>query len=70
MVHDAIMLAATALREGRGDPHEIRRWLLSLGGALPSYAGATGPVDFQPDRPHPFRLGRFVHDSGVDAELP
>lgn len=69
VIHDAIMLAATALVAGRGDPHEMRRWLLALGVTTPSYPGVSGPVDFRVDRPRPFRLGRFVHDSGVDAEL-
>ncbi|HWA40526.1 MAG TPA: hypothetical protein VG712_02885, partial [Gemmatimonadales bacterium] len=69
MLHDAVMLAATALREGHGDPHAIRRWLLALGVSRPPYQGVTGPIDFREDRERPFRLGRFVHDSGVDAEI-
>lgn len=69
MIHDAIMLAATAIVAGHGDPHAIRRWLLALGVTAPPYAGVTGPIDFRSDRPRPFRLGRFVHDSAVDAEL-
>ena len=69
MIHDALMLAATAIVAGHGDPHEIRRWLLALGMSAPPYAGVTGPIDFRVDRPRPFRLGRFVHDSSVDAEL-
>ncbi|HEX7919248.1 MAG TPA: ABC transporter substrate-binding protein, partial [Gemmatimonadales bacterium] len=69
MIHDALMLGATALVAGKGDPHEIRRWLLALGVTAPPYAGVTGPIDFRADRPRPFRLGRFVHDTSVDAEL-
>lgn len=69
MIHDALMLAATALVAGRGDPHAIRRWLLALGVTAPPYAGVTGPIDFRVDRPRPFRFGRFVHDSAVDAEI-
>ena len=70
MIHDAIMLAATALREGRGDPHEIRRWLNELGVARPPYEGVTGPIEFRREDAHRFRLGRFVDDSAVAAELP
>lgn len=69
MIHDAIMLAATAMVAGRGDPHEIRRWLLALGVTAPRYAGVTGPIDFRGDHPRPFRLGRFVGDTAVDAEI-
>ena len=69
MIHDALMLAATAMVAGHGDPHEIRRWLLALGVTAPPYAGVTGPIDFRVDHPRPFRLGRFVHDSSVDAEI-
>jgi branched-chain amino acid transport system substrate-binding protein len=69
MIHDAIMLAATAMVEGHGDPHEMRRWLLALGVTAPPYAGVTGPIDFRADRPRAFRFGRFVHDTAVDAEI-
>lgn len=69
MIHDALMLAATAMVAGHGDPHEIRRWLLALGVTAPPYPGVTGPIDFRVDRPRPFRFGRFVHDTAVDAEI-
>ena len=69
MIHDALMLAATALREGHGDPHQIRRWLLALGVSRPPFQGVTGPIDFRVGRERAFRLGRFVDDSGVDAEI-
>ncbi|MEO6068190.1 MAG: ABC transporter substrate-binding protein [Gemmatimonadota bacterium] len=70
MIHDALMIAATATRESHGDPRKMRHWLLSLGLTRPSFRGVTGPIDFRADRPRPFHLGRFVHDSAVGAELP
>lgn len=70
MIHDALILAATAIRNGQGEPRQMRPWLLSLGVSRESFPGATGPIDFRTDRPRPFRLGRFVRDSAVDAELP
>ena len=70
MIHDALLLAATAIREGGGDRRRMRLWLRSLGATRPPMIGAAGPIDFRADRARPFRLGRFVHDSAVDAELP
>jgi ABC-type branched-subunit amino acid transport system substrate-binding protein len=70
MIHDALILAATAVRETRADRRQMRLWLHSLGVTRPSLVGAAGPIDFRADRPRRFRLGRFVHDSAVDAELP
>jgi ABC-type branched-subunit amino acid transport system substrate-binding protein len=70
LIHDALTLAATAQREGKNDPRRIRLWLLSLGVTRPPFPGAAGPIDFRADHPRPFRLGRFVADSAVDAEIP
>jgi ABC-type branched-subunit amino acid transport system substrate-binding protein len=69
LIHDALTLAATARREGKDDPRRIRLWLLSLGVTRPPFPGAAGPIDFRADHPRPFRLGRFVADSAVDAEI-
>ena len=35
----------------------------------PPFQGVTGPIDFRVGRERAFRLGRFVDDSGVDAEI-
>ncbi|MBW8771768.1 MAG: amino acid ABC transporter substrate-binding protein [Gemmatimonadetes bacterium] len=69
LIHDALTLAATASRESGGDPHRMRLWLLSLGVTRPPFAGVAGPVDFRPDHHRPYRLGRYVADSAVDAEI-
>lgn len=69
LIHDALTLAAVASRESGGDPHRMRLWLLSLGVNRPPFDGVAGPIDFRPDHPRPFRLGRYVADSAVDAEI-
>lgn len=69
LIHDALTLAAVASRENGGDPRRIRLWLLSLGVTRPPFAGVAGPIDFRADHPRPFRLGRFVADSALDAEI-
>ena len=69
LIHDALMLAATARREGKDDPRQIRLWLLSLGVTRPPFQGVAGPIDFRADHPRPFRLGRFVADSAVEGEI-
>jgi len=69
LIHDALTLAAVATRESGGDPHRMRLWLLSLGVTRPPFDGVAGPIDFRPDHPRPFRLGRYVADSAVDAEI-
>ena len=69
MIHDALTLAAVASRESGGDPRRMRLWLLSLGVTRPPFPGVAGPIEFRVDHPRPFRLGRFVYDSAVDAEI-
>lgn len=69
LIHDALIVAATAVRESQGDPTRIRRWLLALGTSRPPFPGATGPIAFSGGAIRSFRLGRFVHDSAVDAEI-
>ncbi len=69
LIHDALTLAAVASRESGGDPRRIRLWLLSLGVTRPPFPGVAGPIDFRTDHPRRFRLGRFVFDSALDAEI-
>ncbi len=69
MIHDALTLAAVASRESGGDPRRIRLWLRSLGVTRPPFAGVAGPIDFRADHSRRFRLGRFVFDSALDAEI-
>ncbi len=49
--YDAVMLAATAVREAGADREDIRRWLRELGTTRPAYDGIAGPISFAPDRP-------------------
>lgn len=70
LIHDALVLAATAARESRGDPRRARLWLLSLGSTLPAFPGVAGPIDLQAPNRRPFHLGRFVGAGAEPAELP
>jgi branched-chain amino acid transport system substrate-binding protein len=44
--HDALLLAATAIRETDGSPERVRGWLASLGGTRDPIVGLTGPIAF------------------------
>ena len=70
MIHDALVLAAHAVRESQGDPGRIRRWLLTLGAERPPFPGAAGPIDLQGPNRRPLHLGRFTPDGAVQADLP
>ena len=70
MIHDALVLAATATRATGGDPRALRYWLLSLGASRPPYRGVAGPIDLRAPNLRPFHLARFTGDSAVRAELP
>lgn len=70
LAYDALVLAAYAIREGKGDPQAARRWLLSLGVTRPPFAGAAGPISFSDDGQRRLRLARFVGDSAVRSDLP
>ena len=50
MYYDAILLAATAIREAGPHPAAVRRWLAALGTTRAPYAGVTGPISFAPGR--------------------
>jgi ABC-type branched-subunit amino acid transport system substrate-binding protein len=70
LAYDALVLAAHAVREGRGDPQEARRWLLSLGVSRPPFAGAAGPISFAPGGARKLMLARFVGDTSIRSDLP
>jgi len=70
LIHDALLLAATAARESHGDPSAVRRWLLSLGASRPPFPGVAGPIDLRTANARPLHLGRFSGDSAVLADLP
>jgi ABC-type branched-subunit amino acid transport system substrate-binding protein len=69
MIHDALILAATAARHGP-EPVEIRRWLLSLTDQAPVFVGVTGPIVLEQVDARPYRLGRFVGAGSIPAERP
>ncbi|HSN13866.1 MAG TPA: ABC transporter substrate-binding protein [Anaeromyxobacteraceae bacterium] len=70
MIHDALVLAATAVRETKGDPGRIRLWFLSLGADRPPFPGAGGPIELRGSTRRPLHFGRFVGDSAVPAGIP
>ena len=51
LVFDAIMLAATAIRQVGADPVAVQRYLEELGVTRPPYRGVTGEIQFSGDRP-------------------
>ena len=51
MSYDALMLMATAVREGGPEPAAVRRYLEELGRSRPPYAGVTGQISFAADAP-------------------
>jgi ABC-type branched-subunit amino acid transport system substrate-binding protein len=69
MIQDALILAATAAREGR-EPVRVRRWLLTLGKEAPPFQGVTGAIDLATVDARPYRLGRFVGAASVAVERP
>ena len=44
--YDALMLAATAARAGRGDRARVAGWLRRLGAGAPEFQGVSGPISF------------------------
>lgn len=69
MIQDALILAATAAREGR-EPVRVRRWLLTLGKEAPPFQGVTGAIDLATVDARPYRLGRFAGAGSVPVERP
>jgi branched-chain amino acid transport system substrate-binding protein len=65
MVFDAIMLAATAIRQVGANPVAVQRYLAALGVTRPPYRGITGEIHFADDRDRPLMMvrardGQFV----------
>ena len=53
MVFDAIMLAATAIRQAGADPAAVELYLTKLGVTRPPYRGVTGDIHFHDGRDGP-----------------
>lgn len=51
MFFDSLTLLGAAIRDAGADPAGIRRYLAALGVSSPPFAGATGPISFQLNRP-------------------
>lgn len=49
LLHDALLVAATALRETNGRPARVRDWLASLGRSREPVEGLTGRISFTPE---------------------
>ncbi len=65
MFVDAVMLAATAVREAGADRAAVSAYLRSLGVSRPPYQGITGPVSFTPNARHELLMTRIQGDSSV-----
>ena len=65
MTHDALMLAATAIRTVGADRRAVRDYLASLGRSRPPYAGITGAVEFGVDRPARTVMAKVVNGRAV-----
>jgi branched-chain amino acid transport system substrate-binding protein len=70
MSHDAILLLAHAVREVGSHPDAVRRYLASLGGERPPYAGVTGPIAFGPGRRANLVMTRLVNGRPERVALP
>jgi branched-chain amino acid transport system substrate-binding protein len=58
LFHDAIMLLATAVRDGGADRRAVRDYIHSLGVSREPYPGVTGPISFSAERSQPVRIIR------------
>lgn len=67
MSHDALMLAAQAIREVGANRSAVRRYFESLGRSRPPYAGITGPITFTPNRPARLIMARLQGGRAVRA---
>lgn len=56
--YDAVMLAATGIREEGASREAVRRYLNSLGARRPPFAGLTGPLAFTPGFRRPLLMTR------------
>jgi branched-chain amino acid transport system substrate-binding protein len=68
LTHDALMLAAAAVREVGPDRAAIREWLAGLGRSRPAWPGVTGPISFVADRREHLVMAQ-VHD-GHPVRVP
>jgi branched-chain amino acid transport system substrate-binding protein len=70
LVHDAIMLVATAVREVGADREAVGEYLRSLGRNRPPYTGVVGEIDFETGRQRPLLMMRFMDGQPRRVELP
>ena len=59
LVHDAILLIVTAVREVGANRASVRAYLEGLGRSRPPYAGVTGAITFQPGAHRPLHMMRI-----------
>jgi branched-chain amino acid transport system substrate-binding protein len=70
MTHDALMLAATAIRAVGADRGAVRGYLESLGRSRPPFPGITGPITFLPDRPARLVMARLQRGMPLRVNPP
>jgi branched-chain amino acid transport system substrate-binding protein len=70
MSHDALLLAATAIRAVGANRAAVRGYLRALGGSRPVFMGVTGPITFAPNRPSRLVMAQLRHGVPVRVALP
>ena len=68
--YDAVMLAATAVREAGANREDIRQWLGELGTTRPAYDGIAGPISFAPNRSRALLMTQIRGDATVMVGSP
>jgi len=70
MSHDALLLAATAIRAVGAKRAAVREYLRALGGSRPPFMGVTGPITFMQDRPSRLVMAHLRHGVPVRVAGP
>lgn len=70
MSHDALLLAATAIRTAGASRAGVRDYLRALGRSRPAFMGVSGPITFAADRPSRLVMAHLRHGVPVRVASP
>ncbi len=70
MSHDALLLAATAIRAAGASRRGVRDYLRALGRRRPAFAGVTGPITFLANRRAGLVMAQLRHGVPVRVVAP
>jgi len=70
MSHDALLLAATAIRTAGASRRGVRDYLRALGRSRPPFAGVTGPITCTASRPAALVMAQLRHGVPVRVVAP